>query len=342
MRGKCSCSARISRANHQATRLHKKGTPFFTTSRLSMTSVVLTRSQLWRYVWSNKPEQWELDANEVRRACQVLGVPCPDAAYWERVDKGLPVVQRKFLKEAGRPKSVSVPRVVHRSVVARDARLPFPSITLSALYERQRHILSRLFYGAERLGFGVAYNEGRWGVRFSSGSFALRCSLREKYRRVKQRNHAGEDVLRLEETGLLHFRIWCPPKGVKGIWLENAELTMEQCVPEILAAVKLILLAGPEFSAPRMISRKKPELSEIPDEERLWERLVEEANNFEAHRRVSGLLDAMRQHPGSKHQVVGGRTVEGWLRILSARVDTRDPLRRGPAALIKRLIDEQA
>lgn len=114
---------------------------------------------------------------------------------------------------------------------------------------------------------------------------------------------------------------------------------MEHYVPEILTSVQEILTTGEGL--PERSSAEELDVRERPSEQRLWAALVEEANNFAAHCRISRLLEAMRQYP-SENQVVGGRTVEEWVRILAARLDECDPLRQGPAALIKRIFDERA
>lgn len=177
-----------------------------------MTSVVLTRWQLWRYVWSNRPEHWEFDANEIRHACQVLGVPCPDAVYWQRVDRGLPVVRRKLLKVATHPKSIAVSRTVHPSILAGEGHYSFPGIAVSAIAERRSNLLSRLFYGVERLGFSARYGVGRWGIMFSNGRRTVRCSLQRKQRRTIWFKPSGERSFRFDYTDFFPVPYVVPSK----------------------------------------------------------------------------------------------------------------------------------
>jgi len=145
-------------------------------------------------------------------------------------------------------------------------------------------------------------------------------------------------------SGRLGLRIWKPWDALPKSWNDGKTRTLEDMLPEIVAAFMRIALAGKaadekraadKAEAERLAAERARKAELIKQEEARVKALLRASANWDRARRIRELIDAAAeaaQHDGVSAEP--GTTYGDWLIWTSQQADRIDPLKVSPPSII--------
>ncbi len=248
--------------------------------------------------------------------------------------------------------------IYEREKRRKDARrgLSYDPGEFTDVEKRQHRILNAIFKGVERAG-GKIHEGDRRELFAEMNGERIEFNIRQRQRRTSRPltrderlqswNKGRETTFQMNVTELLALKTktYFPGRGHLE-WLETTERSLDDMVPDIVAA---FVAAGPELVAQRLEREEEERQRRIEEAKRQEERDRRKRDNNRWHLfghfaaqaqqadEVRRLLSAMKEKVSDPSETIGDKTMGKWIEWIEDRIERADPRGRDPKDIFSSL-----